>query len=125
MLVYLISNYDSDKLCDPGKQQVCVERFFIPGPASCNTETVLKVVDCLFNIHTDLVSVTPLRCATDSPGICTQVFLGIDIKHTSAAGLCTGIPTMADASALFGCLVIFPFHFGTYKLHGRDTTPEM
>lgn len=125
MLVYLISNHDSDKLGDSGKKKVCMERFLILGSASCNTETVLKVVDCLFNIYTDLVSVIPLGSTAGSAGICTQVLFRVDIKHTPAAGLCTGIFTMTDASALSGVFVIFPFHFGTYELHGWDTAPQM
>lgn len=32
---------------------------------------------------------------------------------------------MADASALSGCFVIFPFHFGTCKFHDRDTISKM
>ena len=116
----LVSNQHCNKLCDSGKQQVSVQSLFIPGFPSRDTKAVLEVVNGLFNGHSDPVGGIPFIRSPDCTGVGTQVFLRINIKHPAAGGFCTRVFTMTDPFAFTGFLIIYPFHFGTYKLHGRE-----
>ena len=95
-----------------------MERFFILCLTPRNTETVFEVVNGFFYIHTDFVGGIPFIRAADSYRVSTEVLFRINVDHSSAGG-CTGILTMADTFRFFCCFVIFPFHLGTNKLHGR------
>ena len=125
MLMDLISNDHRDELCDPGEQQVGVKGLLIPGLAPGNTKTVLEMADGLFNSRSDLVGGSPLVRTAERTRVGTQVFLGIDIKHPAAGRSCTRVFTMADTFALTGLFIVYPFHLGTYKLHGREPAAQM
>lgn len=60
MLMDLVCCNHSKQLCNPGKQQILIKRFFVPSPALCKTETVFKVIDGFFNIDTDLICGIPI-----------------------------------------------------------------
>ena len=125
MPVQFISRHYSNKLGNPGEKQVSMKRFFILRFTPGNTEAVLEMADGFLNIYPDLIGGIPFVRTADRTRIGAQVFLGINIKHSAAWGFCTGIFTVADTSAFPGCFIIFPFHFWTYKLHGRQPAAEM
>ena len=125
MPVQFISRHYSNKLGNPGEKQVSVKRFFILRFTPRNTEAVLEMVDCFFNIYPELIGGIPLGRTTERTRIGAQVFLGINIKHPAAGGFSTGIFTVADTFAFIGCFIIFPFHFWAYKLHGWQPAAEM
>ena len=120
MFMDFVNYQHCNKLCDSGKQQVGVQSLFVLGFTSCNTKTVLEVVDGFFNGHSDFIGGIPFIRTTDCTGIGTQIFLRINIEHSAAGRFCTGIFTMTDTFAFTGFLIIYPFHFGTHKLHGRE-----
>ncbi len=60
MFMDLVSHYNGYKLCDSGKQQIRMERFFILRLAPRNTEAVLEVIDGLLHIYTYFVGGVPL-----------------------------------------------------------------
>ena len=81
MLMDFISYDYRKQLGNPGKQQVCVECFFIPGPALCKTETVFEVVDGFLNIYTDLIGSIPFFRIPDCTGIYPEVLFGIRLRR--------------------------------------------
>lgn len=83
MFVDFICNNHCDKLGNAGKDQVCMERLLIMGPASGNTIAVLEVIDGLFHIYTYFISGHPFPCATDCARISTEVLSQIDVDHSS------------------------------------------
>ena len=68
----------------------------------------------------DFVSFIPFGGTAFDTWIRAEVFLRIDVDHSSAGRSCTGVITVADAAFGFICRIVFPFHFGAYKFHGRD-----
>ena len=95
-----------------------MECFLILRLTSRNTEAVFEVVDRFFHIHTDFVGGIPLFCAADRARVSTEIFLWIDINHSSAGRSCARVITVTGAAFRFVCFVVFPFHFGTDKFHG-------
>ena len=120
VLMQLIGYHHRNKLGDPGKQQVRMERLFILRFAPCKTETVLKVVNGFFHVHADFVGGIPFLRAEDCSGIRTEVLFRIDIDHSSAGRSSTGIVTMANAFVFFSGAVPFPFHLRADKFHSRE-----
>ena len=125
MLMDLISYDHRKQLDNPGKQQVCMECFFVPGSALCKTETVFKAVDGFFNIYTDLIGGIPFFRIPDGTGICPEALLGINVDHPSAGRIRAGILTVADTPFTLILFVVLPFHFGAYKLHSRQSATQM
>ena len=125
MLMDFISYDYRKQLGNPGKQQVCVECFFIPGPALCKTETVFEVVDGFLNIYTDLIGSIPFFRIPDCTGIYPEVLFGINVDHPSAGRIRAGILTVADTPFALIFFVVLPFHFGAYKLHGWQPAAQM
>ena len=120
MLMDLVSNHHSDQLSNTGEKKVCVKRFLILSSSTGNTETVFEMVDGFFNIDTNLVGFIPFfRTALDTR-ICAEIFLRIDVDHPSAGRSRAGVVTVADTAFGFIRRIVFPFHFGAYKFHGRD-----
>jgi len=125
MFMGFVSNQYRDKLCNSGKQQVCMQRFFVLGFTPCDTKAVLEVVNGFFHIYPDFVGTVPFLRAANGSRICPEVLLWINVNHSSAGGRSTGSFTVADTSALACVFIVFPFHFWPYKLHGGDTTAQM
>ena len=98
------------------------KRFFILSSSPGNTETILEVVDGFFNIDTNLVGFIPFCWAAFDARIRAEIFLRIDVDHSSAGRSCAGVIAAADAAFGFICRIVFPFHFGAYKLHGWNLT---
>lgn len=121
----LVSHHNGYKLCDSGKQQIRMECFLILGLASGNTETVFEMVDGFFHIHTDFIGGDPFLRTPESAGISPEILFRIDIEHPAAGGIRAWIFTMADTSAFSSLLIVFPFHFRAYKLHGGKPTAKM
>ena len=120
MLMDLVSNHHSDQLGNTGEKKVCVKRFLILSSSTSNTETVFEMVDRFLDIDSDFVGFIPFfRTALDSR-IRAKIFLRIDVDHPSARRSRAGIVTVSDSSFGFICRIVFPFHFGAYKLHGWD-----
>ena len=120
MLMDLVSNHHSDQLSNTGEKKVCVKRFLILSSSTGNTETVFEMVDRFLDIDTNLVGFIPFFRAAFNTRICTKIFLGIDVDHPSAGRSRAGVVTVADTAFGFICRIVFPFHFGAYKFHGRD-----
>ena len=120
MLMDLISNHQSDQLGNTGEKKVCMKCFLILSSSTGNTETVFEMVDRFLDIDTNLVGFIPFfRTALDTR-ICAEIFLGIDVDHPSAGRSRAGVVTVADTAFGFICRIVFPFHFGAYKFHGRN-----
>lgn len=64
-----VSYQHCNKPCDSGKQQAGVQSLFVLGFTSCNTKTVLEVVDGFFNGHSDFIGGIPFIRTTDCTGI--------------------------------------------------------
>lgn len=84
MLLYSVSQDDTDQLCDSCQKQICMECFLILSFAFGNTKAVFKVIDGAFYGCPDFISIVPFVCTTQSAGICPQVFFRVDIDHPSA-----------------------------------------
>lgn len=84
-----------------------------------NAETIFEMIDRFFNIYTDFVSFFPFLRSPFYAGISTEIFLRIDIDHSSAGRSGTWIVTVAYPAFRLVGRVVFPFHFGTYKFHSR------
>ena len=125
MLMYFVSDYYSDQLCDPCKKQISMEGLFILCPLPRNTETVFELVDVLFNVYPDLISALPLWSTSQDTRICAEILFGIEIEHPAAGRIRTGILTVADTFGPAGGSVTFPLHFGADKFHGRETAAQM
>ena len=125
MLVQFVSNRYRNELGNSGKKQVGMKRFLILGFTPGNTKTVFEMADGFLNISSDFVGGVPFIRTTDCTGIGTQVFLRIKIKHPAAGRFRTRIIAMADTPAFTSFLIISPFHFGAYELHGRESAAQM
>ena len=120
MLMDLVSNHHSDQLGNTGEKKVCVKRFLILSSSTGNTETVFEMVDRFLDIDSDFVGFIPFFRTAFNTRIRTEIFLRIDVDHPSAGRSRAGVVTVADTAFGFICRIVFPFHFGAYKLHGWD-----
>ena len=125
MLVQFVCNYYRNELGNPGKKQVGMKRFLILGFTPGNTKTVFEMVDGFLNIPSDFVGGIPFIRTADCTRVGTQIFLRIKINHPAAGRFCTRIIAMADTLTFTRFLIIYPFHFGTYELHGRESAAQM
>ena len=116
MVIDLICENNSNKLCDPGKNQISMQRLLILGSASCKTEIVFDVVDISFDNSPDFIGIIPFFGSTDCPGISTKVLFRIYVYHATAFGRSTRVFTKTLAMCFSSRLVIDPFHFWTDKL---------
>ena len=114
MLMDLISKYNGNELCDPCKDQVGMERFFIPGLAPCQAETVLEMIDGTFYGSPDLIGGIPFFRSADCSGISPKILFRIDVYHPAGLGIRAWIFTLAD-TVMFPVLPFIPAHFGTDK----------
>lgn len=57
MVIDLICENNSNKLCDPGKNQISMQSPLILGSASCKTEIIFDVINISFNSRPDFVGV--------------------------------------------------------------------
>ena len=99
--------------------------FLILGFALRNTETVLEMVDWFFYIYMDLIGFFPFLWTTFYTRIGTKVLLWINVNHSAAGRTGAWILIMTLAERFSSILVVRPFHFGTYKFHGRKFAPQM
>ena len=125
MPVQFVSNHYRNELGNPGKKQVGMKRFLILGFTPGNTKTVFEMVDGFLNRYSDFVGGVPFIRTTDCTRVGTQIFLRIKIKHPAAGRFRTRIIAMADTPAFTSFLIISPFHFGAYELHGRESAAQM
>lgn len=125
VFMYLVSHHNGYKLCDSGKQQIRMECFLILGFTSSGTETVFEMVDGFFHIHTYFVGGVPFLRTPESAGISPKILFWVNIEHPAAGRIRARIFTMADTPAFSGFLIVFPFHFRTYKLHGGKAAAKM
>ena len=65
MVIDLICENNSNKLCDPGKNQISMQSPLILGSASCKTEIVFDVVDISFDNSPDFIGIIPFFGAAD------------------------------------------------------------
>ena len=120
MLMDLVSNHHSDQLSNSGEKKVCMKRFLILSSSTGNTETVFEMVDRFLDIDSDFVGFIPFFRTAFNTRIRTKIFFRIDVDHPSARRGRAGIVTVADTPFGFVGRIVFPFHFGAYKFHGRD-----
>ena len=118
MLMDLVSNHHSDQLGNTGEKKVCVKRFLILSFTPRNTETIFEMVDGFLDIDSDFVGFIPFFRTAFNTRIRTKIFLRIDVNHPSTGRGRAGVVTVADTAFGFICGIVFPFHFGAYKLHG-------
>ena len=111
-----------NKLGNSSKQQISMESFFILRPTSCNTKTVFEVVDSFFNIYPYFIGTVQFFCTADCSGVSEEILFRINVNHSSAGGRCAGAAAVADTFGFLCCFVVLPFHFGTDKLHGWNST---
>ena len=120
MLMDLVSNHHSDQLSNSGEKKVCMKRFLILSSSTGNTETVFEMVDRFLDIDSDFVGFIPFFRTAFNTRIRTKIFFRIDVDHPSTRRSRAGIVTVADTPFGFVGRIVFPFHFGAYKFHGRD-----
>ena len=125
MPVQFVSNHYRNELGNPGEKQVGMKRFLILGFTPGNTKTVFEMADGFLNISSDFVGGVPFIRTTDCTGIGTQVFLRIKIKHPAAGRFRTRIIGMANTLTFTRFLMVYPCHFGAYKLHSRESAAQM
>ena len=125
MLVQFVSNHYRNELGNSGEKQVGMKRFLILRFTPGDTKTVLEMIDCFFNIYPDFVGGIPFIRTADGAGIGTQVFFRIKINHPAAGRFRARIIAMADTLTFSSFLIIYPFHFGAYELHGRESAAQM
>ena len=83
MMFDLIGEYNSNELCDTGKDQISMQCLLILGSSSCKTEIIFDVVDISFDNSPDFIGVIPFFGSANRSGISTKVFLRINVDHTS------------------------------------------
>lgn len=96
-----------------------MKSFFILRFAIRNAETILEMVDWFFYIYTDFVGIFPFTRASFYTRIGAEIFLRININHSSAGRSGAWIITVALTISFSSLLITHPFHFGAYKFHGR------
>ena len=98
-----------------------MKSFFVLCFTIGNAEIVLEMIDRFFDIYTDFIGFIPFFETTFDTRISTKIFFGINVNHSSAGRSGTWIITVANTTLGFVIVggVIFPFHFWTYKFHGR------
>ena len=84
MMFDLIGEYNSNELCDTGKDQISMQCLLILGSSSCKTEIIFDVVDISFDNSPDFIGVIPFFGSANRSWISTKVFLRINIDHASA-----------------------------------------
>lgn len=85
--------------------------------AFCDTETVFYMINGLFYIYSCFVDGFPfIRSFGGS---------GIDVYHPSAGRYGTWIFAFTFTVITLCFFVMYPVHFGAYKLHGGKTAAEM
>ena len=83
MVIDLICENNSNKLCDSGKDQISMQSLLILGSAFCKTEIVFDVVDISFDNSPDFIGVIPFLGTAYRSGISTKILFRIDVDHTS------------------------------------------
>ena len=116
-------NY-GQQLCDAGKQKAGMKCFCILRLAVSETEAVFEMIDGALDGCADFICRIPIISAAYGTGIETQILLWINVNHSAAAGIGTGILTVADTPS-FTIFTFVPAHFGTYKFKGLQTTAKM
>lgn len=124
MLMDLISKYNGNELCDPCKDEVGMERFFVLCLTACQTETVLEMVDGTFYGSPDFIGRIPFFRAADRSRISPKILFRIDIYHPAGLGIRAWIFTVAD-TVIFPVLPFIPSHFGADKFQAGDSGTEM
>ena len=125
MLVQFVSDHYCNELGNSRKKQVGMKRFLILGFTPGNTKAVFEMVDGFLNSCSDFVSRIPFVRTADRTRVGTQMFLWIDINHPTAGRWGTRVFTMTDTLVLTSFFIMYPFHFGTYKLHSRKSAAQV
>ena len=81
MVIDFICENNSNKLCDPGKNQISMQRFFVLSSACCKTEIVFDVVDISFDNSPDFIGIIPFFGAADRSGISSKILFWVDVDH--------------------------------------------
>ena len=81
MMFDLIGEYNSNELCDTGKDQISMQRLLVLGSASCKTEIVFDVDDIPFDNSSDFIGIIPFFGAADRSGISTKILFWVDVDH--------------------------------------------
>ena len=102
-----------------------MKRFLILSFTIRNAETIFEMVDWLFNIYTDLVSIPPFLWAAFYTWIGTKVLFRIDVDHSPAGWRCTWIVAMTYASLWLVGRIVLPIHFRAYEFHGGKFASQM
>ena len=121
MMFELIGENNSNELCDTGKNQISMQRFFILGSTSCKTEIIFDVVDISFDNSPYFIGVIPFFGSADRSGISTQILFWIDINHTTASGSGARIFAAALSMRFLGGFIVSSYHFGADKLESGNT----
>lgn len=121
----LVSHHNGYQLCNCGRQQIGMECFLILSLTSSDTETVFEMVNGFFHIPTCFVGGIPFLRTSESAGISPKILFWVNTEHPAAGGIRAGIFTMADTPAFSGLLIVFPFDFWAYKLHGGKPAAKM
>ena len=91
MLVQFVSHHYSNKLGNPGENQVGMKRFFILSFTTGNTKAVFEVINGFFNIYSDFIGGIPFLGAADCSRISAEVLFRINVDHPST-GRCCPVP---------------------------------
>ena len=82
VMIDLICENNSNKLCDPGKNQISMQSLLILSSASCKTEIVFDVVDISFDNGSDFIGIIPFFSVADRSGISTKILFWVDVDHS-------------------------------------------
>ena len=82
MMFDLIGEYNSNELCDTGKDQISMQCLLILGSSSCKTEIIFDVVDISFDNSPDFIGIIPFFGSTNRSGISTQILFRVDVDHS-------------------------------------------
>lgn len=125
MFMNFVCDHNGCELGNTRKQQIGMKRFFILCFTPCDTETVLKMVNCFFNIHPDFIGGVPFQRAAGSPGIGSEILFRIDIDHAPTGRVCAWVFALKNSFGFFSVFIVFPVHLGTDKFHCGKSTAKM
>ena len=115
MVIDLICENNSNKLCDPSKNQISMQSLLVLGSASGKTEIVFDVVDISFDNSPDFIGIIPFFGATDRSGISTKILFWVDVDHPPTFRRGTRVVTGTMTMGFLSWIKINHFHFWTDK----------
>lgn len=100
------------QLCNTDQNQIRMQSLFILCASSGKAEIFFDVINISFHGGSYFAGVIPIFASTNNAGICTKIFLGIYVYHSSGNRRSTRIFTMTNTT-IFAIIVFIPCGHGT------------